>query len=164
MAIAQRVLLCDGAFHQALFCAPYAPFMRLFAAIVVGCHFPWRDSRPLGRRLAPRIETTPHASWCPSFAWPSLTMRWTGSDVANYIWSNTRGDEATFWRLPTGYLGSIWFYLAGPPAQEMMKSHLIIAPCLVTLGFAIAVAEGISPVPGTPSRRRISRTLRCLLP
>ena len=111
------------------------------AAIVVGCHFPWRDSRrPLGLRLAHTVKPllmllVPVVC----VAVPFYAMDW--QHVANYIWSNTRGDKAHLWRLPTGFLGTIWFYLAGPPAREMMKSHLVIAPCLVMLGFVVAVAR-----------------------
>ena len=111
------------------------------AAIVVASHFPWRDSsRPLGRRLAHTIEPllmllVPVVC----VAVPYYALDW--QHVADYIWSNTRGDKAHLWRLPTGYIDTIRFYLAGPPAQEMMKSHLVLACFLVILGFAIAVAH-----------------------
>ncbi len=120
--------------HTLLLCA-YS------SAIVAGCHFAWRDSsRPLTRRLVPTIKPV-LILLVPvvCLAIPYYALDW--KHVANYIWSNTRGDEAHLWRLPTGYLGSIWFYLAGPPAREMMKSHLVIAPCLVMLGVAIAVVR-----------------------
>jgi hypothetical protein len=138
MALAQRVLLCDVTkpsfiLHTLLLFA-YA------AAIVVVRHFPWRDGRPLVLRMAHTIHPLLILLVPVVFlAIPYYALVW--QHVADYVWSNTRGDNAKFWRLPTGFLGSIWFYLAGPPAKEMMKSHLIIAPCLVALGFAIAIAR-----------------------
>ncbi len=119
--------------HTALLCA-YS------ATIVVGCHFPWRDDVPLARRVTSTIvPLTVFLLPVICLAIPYYAFDWRR--VADYVWSNTRGDNAKFWRLPTGYLGSIWFYMAGNAAKEMMKSHLIIAPCLVTLGFTVAVAR-----------------------
>jgi hypothetical protein len=111
------------------------------ATIVVASHFPWRESsRPLGRRLLRTIEPllmllVPVVC----VAVPYYALDW--QHVTDYIWSNTRGDKAHLWRLPTSYIGTMWFYLAGPPAREMMKSHLLLASCLVMLGFAIAIAR-----------------------
>ena len=85
-----------------------------YSAAIVACwHFPWRDSRrPLGLRLAHTVKPllmllVPVVC----VAVPFYAMDW--QHVANYIWSNTRGDKAHLWRLPTDFLGTIWFYLAG---------------------------------------------------
>jgi 4-amino-4-deoxy-L-arabinose transferase-like glycosyltransferase len=97
------------------------------AAIVAIRHFSWQDERPLVLRTTHTIYPLLILLVPVVFLTiPYYAVQW--QNVADYVWSNTRGDNAKFWRLPMGYLGSIWFYLAGPPAKEMMKSHLIIAP------------------------------------
>ena len=108
--------------------------------IVVACNFRWRDRSPPGRKLGQSLKPlamllVPVAC----MALPYYALNW--QDVAEYIWRHSRGDSAHLWRLPTGYLGSMFYYFTGPPAQEMMKTHLIIVACLVLLGFATAVAR-----------------------
>jgi hypothetical protein len=110
-------------------------------AIVAAYNFRWRDnSLPLGRKLAQSLELLPRLLVpVVCVALPYYVLGW--QDVAEYIWRHSRGDSAHLWRLPTGYLGTIGFYLTGPSAQEMMKAHLVIVACLVLLGFTIAVAR-----------------------
>jgi hypothetical protein len=109
-------------------------------AIVVAYNFRWRDKSPMRRRLARSLEPLPKLL-VPVLcvALPYYVLAW--QDVAEYIWRHSRGDSAHLWQLPTGYLGTISYYFMGPPAQEMMKNHLIIVAGLTMLGFATAVAR-----------------------
>ncbi len=141
-----RLLLSGFCFAMAFITKPSFVLHTLLlyaysAALVVGCHFPLRDgSRPLDRRLVQTVE--PFLMFVVPVVFvavPYYALDW--QHIADYIWSNTRGDKAHLWRLPTGYIDTIWFYLAGPPAREMMKSHLVLASFLVILGFAIAVVR-----------------------
>jgi hypothetical protein len=108
--------------------------------IVVTCNFRWRDKSPLGHRLAQSLKPLPMLLVpVVCVALPYYALAW--QEIGDYIWRHSRGESAHLWRLPTGYLGTIAYYFIGPPAQEMMKAHLIIVACLIMLGFASAVAR-----------------------
>ncbi len=110
------------------------------AAVVSTYYFPWGDRRPVFHRLTDTLQPLVLLVLpVVCLAIPYYVLDW--QHVVNYVWSNTRGENAKFWRLPTGYIGSIWFYMVGLPAQEMMNSHLIIAPFLVTFGFVVDLAR-----------------------
>ena len=137
----ERYLLCDGVHHQTLVRAPHRSFVRLFGNNCGGLPFPVRGAtcRWLGGSLPRSIHY--RCSCCPLFASPFPTMRWTGGESPTTSGATLEATMPNLWRLPTGYLGHDLVLPGRNRREEMMKSHLVIAPCLVILGFAVAVAR-----------------------
>ena len=164
MVADQRILLCDGLCHQAFLRASHAPPIRLFACSRRRLQFSLARQEPAGTQACSIPETAPDVPGSRCLYGPPLLCAKLAGCRRIHLAPQPRRQRASL-AAPYRLLGNHVLLLHGSPAQEMMKTHLIIVACLVMLGFATAVArEEYQQCPAHLQDGEISRTLRCLLP